>query len=131
MNRIIFGLATVALVGVAGCAKRSDVVQVSGKVTYAGAPLPAGVIYFNPSVDNSGPQGYAVIKDGNYTTADAKGRPVGGGAYEVRIQGFDGHAQNELPLGKPLFPSHEQAVDLPKANSTQDFDVPATRSELQ
>jgi hypothetical protein len=128
MHRIAScGLLVTLLSCSLSCKERATLGQVSGKVTFDGAPLPAGVIYFNPGPENSGPQGYAVVKDGTYTTADSKGRPVGSGAYEVRIQGFDGQPRSELPLGSPLFPVYQQAIDLPEAVSTLDFDVPSVK----
>jgi hypothetical protein len=103
--------------------------HVSGEVNYKGTPLPAGVIFFDPDATkkNSGPQGYAMIKDGKYDTSAQGGAPVVGGAYIVRIEGFDGKPGNELPLGKALFTDFQKAVDLPKENCTQNFEVPAKR----
>jgi hypothetical protein len=98
-------------------------------VTYDGKPLPAGVIYFDPDVTkhNDGPQGYALIKDGVYSTAGTGGRGVVGGPYLARIEGFDGKPGHELPLGKSLFTDFQQAVELPRAACTHDFHVPAKK----
>jgi len=100
--------------------------QVSGTVTFGGQPVPAGVIYFDPDVTkgHDGPQGYAQIKDGHYDTRQ-EGKPVTPGPHVVRIQGFDGKSANELPLGQPLFPQAQQNRDMPAADSTQDFSIPA------
>jgi hypothetical protein len=100
--------------------------HVSGQVTYDGQPLPAGVLYLDPDVTrrNDGPQGYAIIKDGSYSTSAAGGRGVVGGAYVARIEGFDGRPGQELPLGKPLFTDFRQSLDLPAADVRQDFSVP-------
>jgi hypothetical protein len=113
----------------AGCGGGPKLYDVSGAVTYDGKPLPAGVIYFDPDVlkKNDGPQGYALIKDGAYSTADAGGKAVVGGPYLARIEGFDGKPGNELPLGKALFTDFQQAVDLPRAACTRDFDVPVKK----
>jgi len=99
--------------------------QVSGHVTYDDKPLPAGVVYFDPDVtkSNDGPQGYAIIKDGSYNTSAEGGRGVVGGAYVARIEGFDGRPGEELPLGMPLFTDFTQTLDLPEADSEQDFSV--------
>jgi len=109
-----------------GCSGRPKLYDVSGRVTYDGQPLPAGVIYFDPDVmkKNDGPQGYAIIKDGAYSTAAPGGKGVVGGAYLARIEGFDGRPGQELPLGRPLFTDFQQPLDLPRAPSTQDFQVP-------
>jgi hypothetical protein len=98
--------------------------HVSGKILYGGEPLPAGVIWFDPAPKNDAPQGYAIIKNGEYNTAQAGGRGVNGGAYTIRIEGFDGKPGNELPMGKPLFTDFQQDFELPKADSKQNFEVP-------
>lgn len=123
-------LATLGLLTV-GCSRGPQFHDVSGTVTYRGKPLPAGVIYFNPDVQrgNDGPQGYAIIKDGEYTTATAGGKGVLGGAYVVRIEGFDGKPGNELPLGKPMFTDFQTAVDFPESATTKDFDVPVVKKK--
>jgi hypothetical protein len=112
-----------------GCARGPKLFEVSGSVRYDGQPLPAGVVYFDPDIakGNDGPQGYAIIKDGSFTTSAPGGQGVVGGAYLVRIEGFDGQPGHELPLGKPLFTDFEELVDLPKAPSKCDFEVPKKR----
>lgn len=114
---------------VAGCARGPVYYEVSGTVHYDGKPLPAGVIYFNPDVTrgNDGPQGYAIIDKGKYSTAFEGGLGVLGGPYVARIEGFDGQPGHELPLGKPIFTDFQKPIDLPKANSTQNFDIPASK----
>lgn len=109
----------------AGCGN-SGMYHVAGQVTCDGQPLPAGVLYFDPDVTrgNDGPQGYAMIKDGRYSTSAVGGKGVVGGAYVARIEGFDGRPGQELPLGRPLFTDFTQTLDLPAADSQQDFAVP-------
>jgi len=99
--------------------------DVSGRVYYKGAPLPAGEIFFDPDVrrGNNGPMGYALIKDGDYDTR-RHGKPAVAGPHVARIQGFDGKPGQELPQGKPLFTGYEKPIDLPPEASTQDFDIP-------
>jgi hypothetical protein len=118
-----------ALVLLPGCERGPRLYDVSGKVMYKGKPLPAGVIYFDPDVTKGGdgPQGYAVIKAGEYSTAAAGGKGVVGGRHIARIEGFDGKPGAELPLGRPLFTDFQQALDLPRAEATQNFDVPGRR----
>lgn len=96
--------------------------HVSGTVTYRGQPLSAGQIFFTADYTkgNDGMQGSAIIKEGRYDTRGT-GKGVLGGAYRIRIDGFDGKPGNELPLGKPLFQKEFQR-DLPKAVSTQGFE---------
>jgi hypothetical protein len=119
------GLLLIALGLVPGCGgvTRYDV---SGKVTFNGAPLPAGVLYFDPDIvkKNDGPQGFAIIKDGAYSTATLGGKGTVGGPHIARIEGFDGKEGNDLPLGRLLFSDFQKEVELPKSSSTTlDFDI--------
>jgi hypothetical protein len=100
--------------------------HVSGKVSFAGAPVPAGQIHFDPDVSkgNDGPAGFAFIKDGEFDTR-LDGRATIGGPHHVRIQAFDGKPGVELPLGRMMAPEYATHVELPKDNATHDFEVPA------
>ena len=55
------------------------------------------------------------------------GQGVRGGAYHVRVNGFDGKEGYEAPFGQPLFPEYTGTTELPQATSTYDLDVPKTR----
>lgn len=117
-----------AMMLVAGCGK-SDGPQrysLSGQVTYGGQPVPAGQIVFEPdsSANNKGPQGYADIKDGKYRTEPGKGTV--GGPHRVRITGYDGLTTDESKPTKPLFAEYQTKTDLPTADGTKDFEVPAS-----
>lgn len=118
-------LAALAAAAVAGCGGEEKLYNVSGTVTYKGRPVPKGLIFFDPdsTKGTSGTQGFANILNGKYTTAD-QGRGVRGGAYTVRVSGFDGKEANEAPFGQPLFPEYTTNKDLPKADSELDIDVP-------
>tara|TARA_R110002111_G_scaffold153375_1_gene220255 strand:- start:241484 stop:241897 length:414 start_codon:yes stop_codon:yes gene_type:complete len=103
----------------------------SGKVTFAGKPVPVGEIILEPdsTKGNSGPASVAVIKQGEYFTESGKG--IIGGPYIVRISGNDGVSVTlpdgmQLPEGKQLFGSYETKIELAKEKTTQDFEVPAT-----
>jgi hypothetical protein len=107
--------------------------RVSGKVTFKGQPVPAGKIYFMPdgSKGNTGPTGYADIKDGVYDTSSPGGRGAPAGAVIIAIEGIDpsGPPAKADPSGevttRVLFPRYETAADLPASSSTKDIDVPA------
>jgi len=73
--------------------------------TFDGRPIPAGIIWLDPDLaaKNDGPQGFVEFRDGVFDTRKG-GRGHGGGAYVVRIQGYDGTPANEFPMGRPLFP---------------------------
>jgi hypothetical protein len=111
-----------ALLITLGCDRGPKLYRVHGAATANGQPIPAGMIYFDPEAGRKEPgvQGFAYIKDGKYDTAD-EGRGVSGGKYLARIQGHDGQARGELPLGEALFPEQEVAVDFPAAETKQDF----------
>ncbi|MCI0361291.1 MAG: hypothetical protein L0211_22645 [Planctomycetaceae bacterium] len=119
---IVLVLAAAMLPGCGG----PTIYHLSGKVSFAGQPLPAGVIYFDPDYTqkNDGPQGYAFIKDGVYRTSAEGGAGVLGGPYLARIEGFDGQPGAELPLGRPLFTDFSQPLELPAADSVQNFEIP-------
>jgi hypothetical protein len=111
---------------VVGCGTSdSQLHHLSGKVTFNGQPLPKGRIVFLPDTTkgNSGPGGFAEINDGAYDTR-TNGAPGPGGALIVQIEGFDGKTTAANRVGKPLFLGYGVKVDVPRANATQDFDVP-------
>jgi hypothetical protein len=109
--------------GIVGCGSSGS--DVSGEVTFAGKPVPAGRIYFNPdfSKNNNGPQGFAEIIDGRFDTR-AGGHPACGGPTVVLIRGNDGGSD---PV--PLFDGYQVALDLPTAASVQEFAVPESAAK--
>ena len=56
-----------------------------------------------------------------------KGQGVRGGAYVVRVLGFDGKTRDDYPMGAPPFDEFVQKKDLPPADAEVNFDVPAER----
>ena len=121
------GLVTSFVVAflVAGCGPGEEpLFDVAGTVTFDGKPVPIGTIYFEPdgSLGNDGPQGTAHIQDGKFDTA-AGGTGVRGGAYIIRVQGYDGKPRPELPYGKDLFPEYEEKKDFPKEKSTLRIEI--------
>lgn len=120
---LVIGLATAIGCGGGDGPKRYDL---SGTVTFDGKPIPAGSIIFQPnaSAGNTGPQGAAEIRDGKYDTS-VNGKGTIGGPHIVRITGFDGVAESEMDVVKPLFAEYQIEVDLPTESGTKDFEVPA------
>jgi hypothetical protein len=109
-----------------GCKRTADEpYEVSGTVSHQGAPVPMGTVFFDPDSElgGSGSQGFAIIRDGKFNTA-AEGEGVHGGAYILRVQGFDGKSANEAPYGQPLFPEYQMKTEFPQENTTLDIDVP-------
>ena len=121
-------LAPMLALAFAGCQAQDDgIYHLTGKVTHRGAPVPAGFVFFEPDSarQNRGPQGYALIEAGQYTTRGDYGKGVVGGPYRVRIGGFDGQEINETqPYGRRLFPDYLQKAELPRVDSEVDWEVP-------
>lgn len=128
-------LGAVMLLGLtAGCGGGSGN-RVSGKVTFKGQPVPAGKIYFAPDTakGNSGPTGFADIKDGAYDTSANEGQGAPTGAVIISVDGFD---PTPPPGAEPdvtvtnLFTGYQKPVDLPAGGSVQDIDVPAEAANV-
>jgi hypothetical protein len=127
---ILAAIGIAGLVATAGCSRRSRGPArhaVSGRITFAGQPVPAGRISFEPdtTAGNAGPGGYGEIKAGRYTTYPDMGTV--GGPHIVIITGFDGVPAGELVDGRPLFREYRTTADLPPGRTTVDFDVPARK----
>ncbi len=101
--------------------------HVSGQVTWRGEAVPVGIVTFSPDVrqDNSGPQVYAEIRDGHYSTRRRGGRATVGGPHVVAVMGFDGvNPTEDSPHGRRLFPEYQLEYDLPESQTTWDLVVP-------
>jgi hypothetical protein len=123
------GLA-VALAVLAGCGQSGPTYfHVSGTVTFGGQPVPKGTVTFEPDAAKGvrGQMGYADLVGGKFDTR-AAGKGVLGGAYVIRILGYDGKAAYEAPYGNGIFPEYTINRDLPKEDSTLTIDVPRKRS---
>lgn len=121
----IVGLVLVGLFATAGCDNEPKRYHVWGKITYQGQPIPAGSIHFDPDIKSggTGPQGFAIIKNGEYDTRqDGLGQI--GGKYVARVYGADGIPQTEAPNGRPLFPEREIPFELPTEDKELNIDVP-------
>lgn len=118
-------LAASVLIFSAGCGASERLHDVAGTITFEGKPIPKGLIFFDP---DKGTQGFANIENGKYDTGIAgKGRGIRGGAYTIRISGFDGNEAAEAPFGQFLFPEHQLSRELPARKQTFDYDVKKKR----
>ncbi|MFI4875063.1 MAG: hypothetical protein ACIALR_06990 [Blastopirellula sp. JB062] len=127
---LVVGTAAFLAAGCGGSVDQGPPYHASGQVEYMGKQVPAGTIYFIPdsSQGNSGPQGIASIKDGKYDTRESR-FGVQGGAYIIRIEGFDGiqpvdDVDGLSASGKQLFKTFQTKRTFSKANVSEDFVVP-------
>jgi hypothetical protein len=129
VQRAVCGGLAATLLTIAGCGGPKDkLYNVSGTVKCDGKPVPLGLVYFDPDATKGGigEQGFANIKEGNFTTA-VDGKGVRGGPYQVRVLGYDGRTANELPFGNPLFDEYQTTRELPRADTELSFEIPAKR----
>ena len=118
-------VAAVALTAALGCGSGDGgATRVSGKVTFKGAPVGLGRVYFDADqkANPGGQSGYADIKDGRYDTA-AGGKPPSAGPVTVRVEGLN--PPGASGLHSLLFRQHEFTAELPAGSSERDIDVPA------
>jgi hypothetical protein len=119
-------LFTVSLATI-GCTTKPKPVQLSGKVTFKGQPVPAGYIIFMPDVGNGnrGTTKLLRIKDGVYDSSqEPPDQALTPGAYQLRIAGFDGNIQPRFNQGKQIFNPVEETCVIPDSVSTKDFTIP-------
>jgi len=124
-------VALVILVAVAaGCGRRGpERFRVSGTVSFAGRPVALGRVIFEPDAarGNDGPQGFAPIENGRFDTAAPHCKGAIGGPLVVRIDGFETTGgEDAASSGRLLFPTHEEQIELPRADVVRDFVVPAS-----
>jgi hypothetical protein len=120
MSRWMTVAVAVAAAALVGCADDGPKrYRVSGEAKFDGQPIPYGDVLFTPdgAKGNSGPQGIAQIRDGRFDTAGPDGKGVAGGATVIKVTGLSG------PGGK-LLCEYEMKVDLPRADGTQNIEVP-------
>ena len=129
-------LLTMILALVAGCSSTDGTyeINVQGKVTFDGQPIPVGVIQFIP-VGGDGSQGFAKIKDGTYdTAAGSPARGINAGEHLVKIVGYDGVAyedeENEVNGNGSLLFSQYQVKKTFGADD-RSFDVNVPRNSIK
>ena len=95
--------------------------RVSGEAFFDGKPIVYGVVLFTPdsSLNNSGPQGTAVIRNGKFDTSASEGKGISGGPTIVHVEGFSAE-------GGKFICDYEYKVDLPRSDSTLKIEAPAT-----
>lgn len=124
--RIAACLFLAALAGCLGCGGNRGLpgqIEIHGAVTFDGQPVPAGMIYFEPDsiAGHNGPQGFAEIVDGRYSTQQS-GRGVQPGPHTVRIeeqQPIEGEQARPM-----LFYEFRTEANLTSDQDEYDFEVP-------
>ncbi len=122
MKRILTS-SFILLAALGGCAEKKTF-DVSGTVIFNGKPLPAGVVWFDPdsAKGNDSSQGFAYVKEGQFDSKE-KGRGIRGGAYIIRVEGFDGKPWKESKLGLPLFTDYQEKRDVSIAAAKLEIEV--------
>lgn len=109
------GWAGLLAITLSGCGQSTEnLVHVAGTVSFAGKPVPVGMIIFEPdsSKGNLGPQCHAEIKEGRFDTR-LSGSGAAIGPQIVRITGGDGvNPEAFTPLGKLLFEEHTIKMEI-------------------
>jgi hypothetical protein len=125
-RRALSVLLLAVLFAAVGCEQKKPRYHVWGKITWQGQPIPAGSITFDPDITAGadGPQGFAIIKNGEYDTRKEGGLAPAGGKYVARVYATDGIAGPELPNGRPLFRERLIPKELPKEDAEIDIDIP-------
>ena len=126
--RLVVMACLTALAFGCGGGKRATV-NVSGKVTFKGNPVPAGFINFMPDVPggNRGEvKGFPIV-DGVYNTAEGTNPGIYPGANIITISGFDGKKQNLWPKGKQIFNPIELKETV--SEGTKDYVVPLSAGQ--
>lgn len=127
---VILVFAWVSVMSIAGCGKsRIERYDVSGTVTYAGKPIPAGQVLFQPDSKrgNRGPATIVQFKDGHYDTAQSGKGTIGGPHIAIITARF---GPTDLPPESPSsgqqdrIPDVRIPIDLPKETSVQNLEVP-------
>lgn len=118
IRRMLIGLV-VCLIVACAADNGSKSFRISGDAKFDGQPIVHGDVLFTPdgAKGNSGPQGIAQIRNGKFDTAAADGKGIAGGPTIMRVTGLTS------PGGK-LVCEWETKVDLPRADSTYDINVP-------
>ncbi len=78
------GVLGLFVLAISGCGDDLERAEVSGRVTVDGQPIKRGQVRFVPIGGTKGPSWSAWIMEGQYTTKETKGTPVGELRVEIR-----------------------------------------------
>lgn len=128
----VVALTLVSTVIACGCGQRGVArIPVEGTVTFAGAPVLAGEIRFEPDAaqGHRGPVGHAVIENGKFSTRmeGCQGPPPGPLVVWINARKTNDPGRE---LQEPLFSDYctRLTIDVPRGGGSAalDFDVPPT-----
>ncbi|CAN5484440.1 hypothetical protein BH11PLA2_BH11PLA2_34090 [soil metagenome] len=108
------------LLAAAGCSGKSESrLRLSGEAVCDGQPIVFGDVVLTPdgAKGNSGPQGFAQIRNGRYDTTASGGKGYAGGPTVLRVTGFTAE-------GGKLICEHEYKADMPTGDSEFKIEVP-------
>jgi hypothetical protein len=108
--------------GLAGCGKESaSSFHYSGEAVFNNEPIAMGEVIFTPNISkgNTGPPGFAIIKDGKFDTKGLEGRPCMAGPTTVHVNA------KPKPDGS-ITCEYEYETDLPAGGGTLRIEVPAS-----
>lgn len=80
------------------------------------------------SAGNSGPAGYAVVKDGKFSTYDAKAKGSISGAVNVLITGYDPEGGASA---QPLFEDHPETANIDPSQKVTQLDFKIEKSNAK
>jgi hypothetical protein len=127
--KLRLGQVTLVVVAMAatGCGGSNGPVRhdVTGTVTYEGKPIESGVVVFDPdaSKQNKGPQAFARVIQGQFSTADS-GKGMVGGPHVLTISGMVG--PDPKKPGNILYIDHKLELDLPGDDFGTEIAIPPT-----
>lgn len=117
-----------AFASLAGCGDSGPArTAIWGSVSWKGQPVPKGIVYFGPdtSKGNSGPQGFALIKDGMFDTRAKNSKGCMAGPHKAIVHGCDGQGIGPgSPYGHNLFSPYELAIEIPAEGGEINLTVP-------
>lgn len=116
-------LAGLTVLGAISCGPRDTRVRnrVSGTISYGGKPVVSGEILLIPDGEkrNTGPEGIAIIKDGQFDTRGSRAPGIDGGPMVVEVTGYPDETQSRVF-------TYSCKRDLERAPAiTLDIEVPA------
>lgn len=136
MRPTCFIVMLAAVACVVGCGKKSgpDRFAVRGTVTFAGQPVPRGMVVLEPDAaqGNRGPVSVIPIIDGSYDSRELSRPGPLAGPLVARVTGYpapDPAAGPDADPPPPLFPEFRTTVVLDPAAEPAvfDFDVPTPK----